>query len=239
MSPAPAATKRFPVPAQIAAVAAALVLVAAAGYFMLVAPKKNELKDARAQAAQLQQQLSAGESESATASAQSKIKVADAFRLTKAMPESTDVGAIILELSALAEQAGIRFDSLRPEDLTPLNGFEVLPIDVVFQGSFWELSDFLGRLRSLVLVHKQELEAQGRLFTVDKLAFAQGEGGFPQISATLTIDAYVYSASAISPSATGTTGTTTTSTSTTSTTSTGAIASALGGAPDATSGQGA
>jgi Tfp pilus assembly protein PilO len=217
MSPAGAPRKRFPMPAQIAAVVVALVLVAVAAYLMLVVPKKNQLRDAKAQALDLEQQVSEGRSAAATATAQSKIKVADAFRLTKAMPDSADVGEIILELNALADQAGIRFDSIRPGNATAQSGYQVLPIEVVFQGSFWELSDFLGRLRSLVLVHNQELEASGRLFTVDKLSFTQGDDGFPQISADLTIDAYVYGGGA---STTTTTGTTTTGTTTTSTTAT-------------------
>jgi len=68
----------------------------------------------------------------------------------------------------------------------------VIPVTVVFQGSFYDLSDFLYRLQSLVLVENHKLSAKGRLFTVDQVSFAEGDKGFPQIKATLAIDAYVY-----------------------------------------------
>jgi hypothetical protein len=66
----------------------------------------------------------------------------------------------------------------------------------VFQGNYFELSDFLFRLRSLVGVRGGKLDATGRLFVVGSVSFTEGEKKFPQIQASLTVSAYVYGATA-------------------------------------------
>src|SRR5881227_617079 len=99
----------------------------------------------------------------------------------------------------------------------------VLPISVTFQGNFYNLADFLYRLRSLVSVHGGRLDATGRLFSVDTLTFNESTLKFPQIQATLVIDAFVYGTgvpATIPIPTTPTTTTTTTSTTAATTTTT-------------------
>jgi len=67
-----------------------------------------------------------------------------------------------------------------------------VPITVVFDGNFFQLTDFLFRLRNLVDVRRGALAADGRLFTVDSIQFAEGQLKFPQIHASLTVDAFIY-----------------------------------------------
>ena len=102
-----------------------------------------------------------------------------------------------------------------------MGSYSVLPISVTFNGNFYNLADFLYRLRSLVTVTAGRLDATGRLFEVDTLTFNESPLKFPQIQATLVIDAFVYgsgvpTAAVISatPTTTATTATTTTSTTT-------------------------
>ena len=71
---------------------------------------------------------------------------------------------------------------------------------MIFEGSFYELSDFLYRVRTLVSVNNGRLRATGRLFTVRTLSFVEAEQGFPQIRATLGGDGtYVYGTGAATP----------------------------------------
>ena len=154
------------------------------------------------------------------------IKVADLFRLTKAMPSQADIADVLLELSTMAHQTGIDFRSIQPTASTTVGAYQVIPINVIFDGNFYDLADFLYRLRNLVDVRNGTLDATGRLFTVDSLSFGEGLRRFPEIQATMTIDAYTYgtSAPATSPPAsapptgsTSSTDTTSTSTDTSST----------------------
>jgi hypothetical protein len=144
-----------------------------------------------------------------------KIEVADVYRLAKAMPTKTDMPDLLLELSQLARDTGIRFDSISPQGGVLLGSYQVLPITVTFNGNFYNLADFLYRLRSLVTVHGGRLDATGRLFAVDTLTFNESPLRFPQIQATLVIDAFVYGSGAPVASAIPTTPTETTTTTTT------------------------
>jgi hypothetical protein len=106
-----------------------------------------------------------------------------------------------------------------------------MPIQLTFNGNFYNLADFLYRLRNLVAVGDTgELSASGRLFAVDTLDFAEAADGFPQITATLVVDAFVYGtgvpATATPPTTTATTpGATTAPTTTTTADGIAAVAS--------------
>jgi hypothetical protein len=68
----------------------------------------------------------------------------------------------------------------------------VLPVTLAFDGNYFELSDFLYRLRSLVRVNAGRLDSRGRLFVVDSISFSESEQSFPRIQASLVVHAYVY-----------------------------------------------
>jgi hypothetical protein len=99
---------------------------------------------------------------------------------------------VLLELNRIARETGIRFESITPQEPSDAGGYQRRPIDLIFDGNFYELSDFLFRLRSLVRVRGGELQATGRLFTVNSLNFVESERAFPQIKATLNVSAFVY-----------------------------------------------
>jgi hypothetical protein len=108
------------------------------------------------------------------------------------MPASPDMPGILLELSRIAEETGIRFKSITPQAAVVAGEYQTVPISVTFDGSFYALSDFLFRLRTLVSVRRGELHATGRLFSVDSVDFSESERGFPTLAAALNLQAYVY-----------------------------------------------
>jgi type IV pilus assembly protein PilO len=225
MSPVPT-TKKTPVAIRLAVVLAGLVALAAAGYFFLVAPKKSDVNSLSKEITQLNQQIQDARSQATQAAGLSKILVANYYKLQTAMPSEPEVDELSLQLYSVAQDAGIRFDSITPGAVVDAPAYQVIPITLVFQGSFLDLSNFIYRLQSLVLVDNHKLSAKGRLLTVDQVSFAEGEGGFPKIAATLQVDAYAFGHSVATTSSAGasttpatTTPTTTTSTSSTTTTS--------------------
>lgn len=209
----------------------AVLVFGLAGWFLLVRPQGAKVKTLKAQATEVQAKIDAYHQQVAAARAAPKIEVADVYRLAKAMPDRMDMPDLLLELSQLARDTGIRFDSISPQTLTPIGSYAVLPISVTFQGNFYNLADFLYRLRSLVSVHAGRLDATGRLFSVDTLTFNESTLKFPQIQATLVIDAFVYGSGIPAPAAVPTTPTTTTSTTTTTTTETAPSGASATGAP--------
>jgi len=236
--------KKLPQSAQIGITVAALLVVAVLGYFVLVRPQKSTASDLSKQVAAEQKQVDDARALLVKAKDAQKVRVADLFRLTKAMPDQPDEAGIVLELNNVARQAGISFDSIAPQGSTPLSGYQVVPINVVFNGNFFQLNDFLFRLRNLVDVRRGALAADGRLFTVDNIGFDEGELKFPQIQASLTIDAYIYGTGATvsappQAAAQGTPGSSTTPGSTTATTTSPTTTSTTTTSPTTTTTPGA
>jgi type IV pilus assembly protein PilO len=205
--------------ALIAVIVAGVLFFGLAAWFLVVHPQSGKVASLKKQSADVQEKIDAYHQQVAAARSRPKIEVADVYRLAKAMPSKTDMPDLVLELSQLARDTGISFDSISPQPVAAVGSYSVLPISVTFNGNFYNLADFLYRLRSLVTVHAGRLDATGRLFSVDTLAFNEGQAKFPQIQATLVIDAFVYAAAPASvPAATPPAATATTSTTETTTT---------------------
>lgn len=221
--------------AQGAVIAGVLLVVVLLGYFAVIAPKRSTAADLKKQTAAVQKQIDENRSTAFT-KALPAVRAANIFKLTQAMPSQLDTPDVILQLNQLAEDSGLSFDQIQPTStdsstLTP-EPFAVQPIQVQFTGNFYNLLAFLQRLRNLVRVENGNLFTAGRLFDVTNVTFAAGSKGFPQIQATLTINAFVPQApasTAVVPGSTDTTSTTTTGTTTTTSNPTSAAPSTSGG----------
>jgi hypothetical protein len=209
--------QRLPLWAQVALVVLGVLVLGAAAFFGLIRPKKAEAARLQKETDAAKAQVTGYYSKRAEVTGRPKIRSADLFRLAKAMPSQADMSGVLLQLNQIAADTGITFQSIAPQNSVPISGYQAVPIHLTFQGNFYNLVDFLFRLRNLVDVEHGQLNATGRLFAIDTLSFEEAQGGFPQISATLVVDAFVYGT--LTPAtATPTTTTSTTSTSTTTTT---------------------
>ena len=228
--------------AQVALVVAGLLLVAVIGYFALISPKRSTAADLKKQAAAVQEQIARNQS-AAFAQALPAVRAANVFRLAKAMPSRLETPEVILQLNHLAVASGITFDEITPSSsaastttsvlpTVSADPFAVEPIEVKFSGSYYSLLAFLQRLRNLVRVENGQLTAAGRLFDVSDITFAEGPKRFPQVQATLTVNAFVPQkpqSLSTTPGSTDTTSTTTTGTTTTTPNGTSASPSTSGG----------
>lgn len=222
--------------AQGAVIAGVLFVVVLLGYFVVIAPKRSTAADLKKQTAAVQKQIDQNRS-SAFTKALPAVRAASVFKLTEAMPSQLDTPDVILQLNQLADDSGLSFDEIAPgggtSGVTPVttDPFAVEPIQVQFTGNFYNLLAFLQRLRNLVRVENGNLFTAGRLFDVSDVTFAAGSKGFPQIQATLTVNAFVPQAPAATTAVPGSTDTTSTSTTGTTTTSnpTSAAPSTSGG----------
>jgi type II secretory pathway pseudopilin PulG len=220
--------RRKPSAAVIAGIVVGLLVYAVAGYLLLISPQRKKASDLKGQVEATQQQIDQYRALAAQARSTPPIRVADLFRLTKAMPDEVDMPDVMLELSRIARESGIDFDSITPQGAAPVSDYSSVGINLEFDGNYYELSDFLFRLRNLVRVRAGRLDARGRLFVVDSLTFSESERKFPHIQASLVVHAFAYgdvSAQAVQPPpppapSEGTEGQTTTTTTTTSSTET-------------------
>jgi type IV pilus assembly protein PilO len=179
-------------PAVIVLVVVGVLAYLAAGYFLLIGPQRSKSADLKKQVAQTESQIEQYRTLSAQARAAAPIRVADLFRLEKAMPNEVDMAGIVLELSRMARESGITFESITPQGPSAQTRFQMLPVTLIFDGNYFELSDFLYRLRSLVRVRSGRLAATGRLFVVDSISFSESTRSFPRIQASVVVNTYVF-----------------------------------------------
>jgi Pilus assembly protein, PilO len=183
------------------AAAAAIVFFSVLAYLVVVGPKRSRAAELEDRVANVRLELAQARIDAARPEAP-PLPVGQLSRLSEAMPKETDMPGLLLELARVAHESGISFDSITPAEPVAGSGFQKVPVSLVFQGNFFELSDFLFRLRSLVQVRDNRLDVDGRLFSVDGIDFAQGTEQFPHIQATLNANAYVFGGAPAAPPAT-------------------------------------
>ena len=172
----------------------AVLILAGVAYMVVIRPKRAEAGHLDEQIAEMQMKVTAAQLASRPQQQATAIKVADVFEVSKAMPDTDDMPGIILDLNSVAEATGIKFVSIQPSAATPKAGYSAIGITLSFEGNYFDLTDFLFRLRNLVTVRDGRLSSSGRLFTLDTLSMKEGKDGFPSINAGLTVSAYVYGA---------------------------------------------
>jgi len=185
--------RRMPQPLVIALIALGLLVAGLGGWFLVIQPQHSKASSLDKQIADTNDAIASARALTLQAKKGAEIRVADLYRLTKAMPDQVDMAGIILELNQVAEDSGITFEQITPSTTaTPISGYLAIPITVEFQGNFYDLSDFLYRLRNLVDVRHGALDATGRLFSVESINFGPGTRGFPAVTANVKLNAYVY-----------------------------------------------
>jgi len=201
----------------IAAVVGGALLVLLLGYMALISPKQKQIADLNSQTAAVRQQISDDLSRAAlarSATGAPQIKTADVYRLETAMPSLADMPDLLLELDQTAAAAGVHIDSLSPNAAPPSSGTSYTTVQIALDatGNFYSITDLLYRLRNMVYVRGGALEANGRIFSVTAVKLAPTNS---QVSASITLETYVYAPSAAPtapPPGAATTTTTTTTT---------------------------
>ena len=189
------------------------LLIAVAAYFMMVSPQKSKASHLSDQISEAQLALAAVKPKQALPKS---IGAADLFRLTKAMPDTDDMPGILLDLSRVAHATHVSITSVNPSpDLPGALGYGSLPMNVIVNGKFADVSRFLGRLRKQVYTTANgNVHADGRLIVASNVQLNSSDG--KTVAATVTLNAFVFGVAA--PAAPPSTSTDTTATTTTATT---------------------
>ncbi len=178
-------------------IAAGLLFVAVA-WLLLVSPQRSKAAELGTQLEVSQAQLAERRAALANPSVNVTVKPSDLYRLTKALPNGTDMSGILLEVNRLAVKDGLAFNSIKPSGAVPGTGFTLQPLSIVVQGRFGDVSKFLGDVRKLVTVRGGRLDARGRLYSVSQVVVSAPDSPakFPVVKAALTLNAYSYSPTA-------------------------------------------
>jgi Tfp pilus assembly protein PilO len=184
------------------------ILLLLLGWFMLIGPQRSTAASiVRATVAAEVQLVEAKKPvvpvKPAAVQKQPVIRTADLYSLAKAMPSTSDMPGVLLQLDQVARSAGVTLKSIQ---LNPATGtatagaYTPLPINLTFSGDFYSLTDLLYRLRSLVTVRDGELQTSGRLFSIDSVSLAPTGAG-TQLTATVTVNAFIYGGAAAAAAA--------------------------------------
>jgi type IV pilus assembly protein PilO len=212
----------------LAAVAAGLVLVLA-GWFLLIAPKRAEVADIKADTdaqEQTNQQLETDISVLKQQHQDLPDKQAELAQLQTKIPTSAELTSYIQLLQTLAQKSQVSLTSLAPSEAAPLGGtadptgalplntLAAMNLEVVVTGTYFQITDFMN-----------QLETAPRYTLVTGYSFAEGDAvatgdaastdtsttntGDPELTATISARIYEYPTAEAAAEAAGTDTTTT------------------------------
>ena len=152
----------------------------------VVSPKRAKAAELQTKIAPTQTQIAvAVAASSSLAAARDRVKIADLYRLSRAMPDGPTSPACCSISVARPTAAGVSLQTIRPRTPTPApcGGYEMLPISVDFQGRYGQLTRLLATLRGLVTVRggtlgrrRQALQRRQRRLHGRRRRAAAGEG---------------------------------------------------------------
>jgi hypothetical protein len=186
---------------KIGAIAVGALVVLLAIWFLLVAPQRAKATEISADLATTQAQIVQRRAALRTPSAAVTVRPSDLYRLTKALPDDSNMSGIVLDLNRISAQNELTFVSITPSPQVLGSGYVQQPLDVVVQGRFRNISSFLGDLRTLVSVRGKRLDARGRLYSVSSVSITAPDSPdkFPFVKAAVKLNAYAFSAPVAKP----------------------------------------
>jgi hypothetical protein len=176
-------------PVKLVLILAAVFLLLAAGTWVtLVMPKQSKAKSLDASISRTQETLRKLDH---NAPAVQKHTVSQTLLLSRALPTDPGIPQIVLQLSRIANEEHVSFDSITPQAPIAYSGYQALPMTILLTGDFLDIESFLAQLRNQVTETKTGIGATGRLYDVLNVGFAPTTPA-PKLSATLVIDAFSY-----------------------------------------------
>ncbi len=214
--------KKLPKSTAIALIVGGDLVLLLLGWFMLVSPQRATARSnataVQATEVQIEQARAPVVQPSAvTQPKQPEIRTAYLYKLSKAMPTTTDMPNLLLELTQVVRSAGVQLLQISPTPTDPLTGATSITLSV--SGDFYSVTDLLYRLRSLVAVHNGVLDVSGRLFSITSVSLTPSGTG-RTLNGSVVLSAYTFGAAAAAAAAAATPVPADTSGSTTGTTTT-------------------
>ena len=198
-----------------------LVVIIILAWFFLISPLRSDIDAVEASIETERADLSAAQAQLAQAEAireEGEKNRGMLLELAKMVPEGEQIPSLLLQIQDLADQSGIAFIAITPGDPIQSGDFDVIPLELEFTGTYFDLSDFVYRAEQMVA-------GPGRLLAVKNLDLqlaqdAGATGSGVDVSPLLAVNMTLY-AFEMAAATEGTTTTTSSGGSTTTTTESG------------------
>ncbi len=168
---------------------ALVVVVALALAAFLIYPQFGELSDLDAQIAQAEGQITQAEAmleRRQAVKADAAQTDAALLRLSNELPASPELASLIIELQDIANEAGVEFRTLTPQDPVQNTGFSSIQMKMEVLGQWADGIDFMQRVSKLV----RQVRIIG--YNAQPYIPASGEAADETQQVTLSIDLEVY-----------------------------------------------
>jgi Tfp pilus assembly protein PilO len=93
--------------------------------------------------------------------------------------------------AAAPQASSVTAATLPPGAAIGTAGFPTMPFDFNFDGSFFDMSDFLQDLDRFVESSDSSLAVRGRLLAIDGIGITASRKGFPQVKASISATAFL------------------------------------------------
>lgn len=139
----------------IALTAVASIAVLAAGWFLLISPKKSSIADMKSQAVTAESNNQGLQTKLAMLKSQSKGLAAENAKLAalaKKIPLTADLPALLRQLAAAATTSNVDLVSLTPAQpvaLTAAPGVNAISLAIGVKGTYFNVEQYLNALESL------------------------------------------------------------------------------------------
>jgi len=170
------------------------VVIAVLWYFFLFSPQRKQVSDLDAQYQQQEAALTATQQKIGQYEIYKKTAPqaeADLIKLHKVMPAEDAIPSFLVSLTQTAKASGLALNGVTPQQTAAGVPFSVQPIQVVVEGNYFDVEDFLYRVENDVEVRNQAFLVTGRMFAVVGLSFQEAtNNAYPDVTATLTVNGF-------------------------------------------------
>lgn len=169
----------------------ALLAILVAYWFLLFTPLQTRINQHDQQIEDQRQQLAAAQAKLAQFSTLKDEAARNQGRLVelaKLVPQSAELPSLLLDIQDLATEAGITFLTVTPGAASAAAGFQQIPLQLQFEGSFFDVNDFIYRAEQLA-------SGPGRLLSVQTLGLSlaadtAGPVVSPKLTVSMTMNAF-------------------------------------------------
>ena len=200
----------------------AIGLAVAAYYFLILAPKREQVTKLDGEVAVMQAEVAQAQTMLVTyeaARSSYKGNYALLARLGKAVPADDDVRSLLVQIESAADATGVDFGKIElgsglagsqggapePGESTtelasapgaiPVAGgaMSAMPFNFSFTGGYFDLSSFFAKLEHFVTVSNRKIGVTGRLLRLESVEITPASAGFPEMQAEVGAATYLVS----------------------------------------------
>ncbi len=174
-----------------------VLVIIVAWYFLIISPKRDELAEAKDRRDTEQRKFETDRArverlpEERSAARQA---TEDLLKINKLVPVDEQIPSLIIELNNSANQAGIDFVKITPSTEVVVGNETVVPLDLTFEGRFFDVNDFLYRVENYARIEGSDVNVSGRFVSVVEILMQEADYlEWPNVTTKLGVNTYMTS----------------------------------------------